>query len=64
MRKATKYEIAMDDALLGVYCKIEERARTIIEGSNDPIANAFQIVDLVRQWEKVRDAMIKLDSML
>ena len=64
MKKASKEQVMLDNALLGMFHRVEQKSRAIIEGSGNPISKAHQITNLVKQWEKARDALIKLDDML
>jgi hypothetical protein len=64
MKKATKDQMMLDNALVGMFKRVEEKSRVIIAEGGDPIANAYRIVELVKQWERARDALIKLDDML
>jgi hypothetical protein len=42
----------LDNALVGMFKRVEEKSRVIIAEGGDPIANAYRIVELVKQWEK------------
>jgi hypothetical protein len=66
MYKASQQQISADNALAGLHKQVEARARTILEedGATDPLTAAARIMEVVRQWEKVRDALIRLDMML
>ena len=56
----------LDNALAGLYKQVEDRAKTILaeDGATDPLTAAARIMEVVRQWERVRDALIRLDNML
>lgn len=56
----------MENALVGLHKQVEDRARTILaeDGATDPLTAAARIMEIVRQWEKVRDALLRLDMML
>lgn len=66
MYKASQQQISMDNALASLHKQVEERAKTILaeDGATDPLTAAARIMEVVRQWEKVRDALIRLDMML
>jgi len=64
MKKACTEQITMDTALSGMYRRVNKRAEEILAEDGDPIINAYRVVELVKQWERVRDALIKLDNMI
>jgi len=66
MYKASQQQISADNALVGLHKQVEARARTILaeDGATDPLTAAARIMEVVRQWERVRDALIRLDTML
>ena len=66
MKKATKEQMMLDNALVGLHKQVEDRAKTILaeDGATDPLTAAARIMELVKQWERVRDALIRLDNML
>ena len=57
-------EPTIDKALAAMYRKVEKKAQEILAEEGSPIVNAYRVVALVKEWEKARDSLGKLDDMV